>query len=84
MKKEIAVTERPEIFTEQYLAAFGNMSWYDFERPCRRWYSWSQAGNRTVRKMPACIPGLPLREAGPTTLSVSWEKSIKTGICISL
>ena len=30
MKKEIAVTERPEIFTEQYLAAFGNMSWYDF------------------------------------------------------
>lgn len=30
MKKEIAVTERPELFTEQYLAAFGNMSWYDF------------------------------------------------------
>ena len=30
MKKEISVSERPERFTEQYLEAFGNMSWYDF------------------------------------------------------
>jgi flavin reductase (DIM6/NTAB) family NADH-FMN oxidoreductase RutF len=30
MKKEISISERPEKFTEQYLEAFGNMSWYDF------------------------------------------------------
>jgi len=30
MKKEILFSERPEKFTEQYLEAFGNMSWYDF------------------------------------------------------
>jgi hypothetical protein len=30
MKKELSVTDRPAKFTEQYLAAFGNMSWYDF------------------------------------------------------
>ncbi len=30
MKKEISISERPERFTEQYLEAFGNMSWYDF------------------------------------------------------
>jgi hypothetical protein len=30
MKKEISISERTEKFTEQYLAACGNMSWYDF------------------------------------------------------
>lgn len=30
MKKEIAISDRPEKFTEQYFEAFGNMSWYDF------------------------------------------------------
>ena len=30
MKKEISISERPERFTEQYLEACGNMSWYDF------------------------------------------------------
>lgn len=30
MKKEIAITERPERFTDEYLRACGNMSWYDF------------------------------------------------------
>lgn len=30
MKKEISMSERPAIFTDEYLAAFGNMSWYDF------------------------------------------------------
>jgi flavin reductase (DIM6/NTAB) family NADH-FMN oxidoreductase RutF len=30
MKKDISISERPERFTEQYLEAFGNMSWYDF------------------------------------------------------
>ena len=30
MKNEISVIERPERFTEQYLEAYGNMSWYDF------------------------------------------------------
>ena len=36
MKKEIAVTERPEIFMEQYLAAFGNMLQPDAEGQGRR------------------------------------------------
>lgn len=30
MKKDISITERPERFNEGYLAACGNMSWYDF------------------------------------------------------
>lgn len=30
MKKEISILERPERFNDQYLAACGNMSWYDF------------------------------------------------------
>ena len=30
MKKEISIIERPEKFTEQYLEAYGHMSWYDF------------------------------------------------------
>lgn len=30
MKKEIMLTERPERFTDEYLKACGNMSWYDF------------------------------------------------------
>jgi len=30
MKKDISISERTENFTEQYLAACGNMSWYDF------------------------------------------------------
>jgi len=30
MKKNISISERTENFTEQYLAACGNMSWYDF------------------------------------------------------
>lgn len=30
MKKEISILERPEKFNAQYLAACGNMSWYDF------------------------------------------------------
>lgn len=30
MKKDISILQRPERFNEQYLAACGNMSWYDF------------------------------------------------------
>ena len=30
MKREIELTERPDRFSDQYLAACGNMSWYDF------------------------------------------------------
>lgn len=30
MKKEISISTRPEKFTEQYLKACGNISWYDF------------------------------------------------------
>lgn len=30
MKKEINITERPKQFTDGYLKACGNMSWYDF------------------------------------------------------
>lgn len=30
MKKEISLTNRPENFTDAYLNACGNMSWYDF------------------------------------------------------
>jgi len=30
MKKELCVTERPERYTDEYLKACGNMSWYDF------------------------------------------------------
>lgn len=30
MKKEISIFDRPERFNEQYLAACGNLSWYDF------------------------------------------------------
>lgn len=30
MKKELCVTERPERYTNEYLKACGNMSWYDF------------------------------------------------------
>ena len=30
MKREISITDRPSLFTPEYLAAFGNMSWYDF------------------------------------------------------
>ncbi|HOP12255.1 MAG TPA: flavin reductase [Oscillospiraceae bacterium] len=30
MKKEISISERPEKFTDQYLRACGNISWYDF------------------------------------------------------
>ncbi len=30
MKKEISLAERPSQFTDEYLRACGNMSWYDF------------------------------------------------------
>lgn len=30
MKKELCVSERPERYTDEYLKACGNMSWYDF------------------------------------------------------
>lgn len=30
MKKDISMIERPEKFTDEYLKACGNMSWYDF------------------------------------------------------
>ena len=30
MKKDISISERPERFSEEYLSACGNMSWYDF------------------------------------------------------
>lgn len=83
MKKEISIIERPERFTEQYLAAYGNMSWYDFVTAMPSLVLSSQVGNQTVRKTPVCNLGLPLREAELTTLSVSWEKSIKAGICIN-
>ena len=30
MKKDLSLSERPERFTNEYLAACGNMAWYDF------------------------------------------------------
>jgi flavin reductase (DIM6/NTAB) family NADH-FMN oxidoreductase RutF len=30
MKKDISISERPERFNDQYMAACGNLSWYDF------------------------------------------------------
>lgn len=30
MKVDIAINDRPPRFTEEYLRACGNMSWYDF------------------------------------------------------
>jgi hypothetical protein len=83
MKKEISIFERPERFNEQYLEACGNMSWYDFVAAMPS-LVFVVTGWKSNGKENACLQSWSsFREAELTTISVSWEKSIKVGICIN-
>ena len=82
MKKEISIFERPERFTEQYLAAYGNMSWYDFVTAMPS-LVFVVTGWKSNSKENACLQSWSTFAGELTTSSASWEKSIKAGICIN-
>lgn len=83
MKKEISISERPERFTEQYLEAFGNMSWYDFVTAMPS-LVFVVTGWKSNRKENACLQSWStFVEVELMILSVSWVKLEKTGICIN-
>lgn len=87
MKKEISIFKRPEKLAgydiEQYMKYCGNLSWYDFVTSIPS-LVFVVTGWKSNGKENACLHSWSsFMEAELTTLSVFWEKSIKTDICIN-
>lgn len=87
MKKEISLTKRPDKLaryeTAQYLAACGNISWYDFVTAMPS-LVFIVTGGKQNGKENACLQSWStLPEVELTTLYVLWEKYIMAVICIN-